>query len=194
MRMVFFSCFMYHALTSSNLQFYDNKKIWKMKIPLKNKNKNCMVSTSGVILTKQNWHGSLTWVFYPQDETIKHLFFQYIFACSIWSVIQITLGLYPTSSIANIFGKRLHGIDYKYIILLRIGAMALIWSLWLCRNDKVFNNKIYLAHYLSLYEDTPYMVATSSHGGSWPLYGGVCVSRGYSYGPFFLGTDSPPPP
>jgi hypothetical protein len=23
-----------------------------------------------------------------------------------------------------------------------VGAMALIWSLWLCRNDKVFNEKI----------------------------------------------------
>jgi hypothetical protein len=27
------------------------------------------------------------------------------------------------------------------MILLKVGAMALIWSLWLCRNDKVFNNK-----------------------------------------------------
>jgi hypothetical protein len=49
--------------------------------------------------------------------------------------------LYTPTSIANIFRNWLHGIDYKYMILLRVGAMALIWSLWLCRNDKVFNNK-----------------------------------------------------
>jgi hypothetical protein len=35
------------------------------------------------------------------------------------------------------------GIDYKYLILLRVGAMALIWSLWLCRNDNFFNGKNY---------------------------------------------------
>jgi hypothetical protein len=49
--------------------------------------------------------------------------------------------LYPPTSIANVFGNWVHGIDYKYRILLRVGAMALIWSLWLCRNDKVFDNK-----------------------------------------------------
>jgi hypothetical protein len=141
-----------------------------------------MVSTSGVILTKRNWHGSSIWVFCPQDETIKHFSSNTSLHVLLWSVIQITLGLYPTSSIANIFDKRLHGIDYKYRILLRVGAIALIWSLWLCRNDKVL---FIVAGYLSLYGDTPYMVATSSHGGSWPLYGGVCMSRGYSYGPFF---------
>jgi hypothetical protein len=59
----------------------------------------------------------------------------------IWSVIQAASGLYPPTSIANIFGNWIHGIDNKYIILLRVGAMALIWSLWLYRNDKIFNNK-----------------------------------------------------
>jgi hypothetical protein len=61
------------------------------------------------------------------------------FAHSIWSVIQAASGLYTPTSIVNIFGNWLHGIDYKYMILLRVGAMSLIWSLWLCRNDKVFN-------------------------------------------------------
>jgi hypothetical protein len=32
----------------------------------------------------------------------------------------------PKASIANIFGDWLHGIDYKYMIPLRVGAMALI--------------------------------------------------------------------
>jgi hypothetical protein len=36
------------------------------------------------------------------------------------------------------------GIDYKYLILLRVGAMALISSLWLCRNDKFLMAKIIL--------------------------------------------------
>jgi hypothetical protein len=36
---------MYNALILTDLPVLDNKKIWKMKIPLKNK-KNCMVSSS----------------------------------------------------------------------------------------------------------------------------------------------------
>jgi hypothetical protein len=57
------------------------------------------------------------------------LFFPCNFARSIWSVIQAASGLYPPTSIANVFGNWVHGIDSKYIILLRVGAMALIWSL-----------------------------------------------------------------
>ena len=49
--------------------------------------------------------------------------------------------MYPPCSVANIFGNWLHGIDHKFRILLRVGALAVIWSLWLCRNDKVFNDK-----------------------------------------------------
>ena len=86
-------------------------------------------------------HGSKKCVFCHRDETIKHLFFQCKVARSIWSVIQVASNLYPPSSVANVFGNWLHGIDHKYIILLRVGAIAFIWSLWLCRNDKVFNDK-----------------------------------------------------
>jgi hypothetical protein len=28
-------------------------------------------------------------------------------------------------------------------VLIRVGALAVIWSLWLCRNDKKFNDKNY---------------------------------------------------
>jgi hypothetical protein len=135
---------MYNALILSDLPVCDNKKIWKMKIPLKNKTFAWHLRW-GVILTKdnfikQNWHGSKTCVFCTHDEMIKHLFFQCNFAYSIWSVIQAASGLYPPTSIINVSRNWVHGIDYKYMILLRVGEVALIWSLWLCRNDKVFNN------------------------------------------------------
>jgi hypothetical protein len=38
------------------------------------------------------------------------LFFQCNFACSIWSVIQAASGLYPLTSITNVFGNWVHGI------------------------------------------------------------------------------------
>lgn len=116
-----------------------------MKIPLKNKI-FAWYLRHGVNLTKdnlikRNWYGSLQCVFCHHDETIKHLFFQCKLTHSIWSVIQIASGLYPPCGVANVFGNWLHGIDYRFRTILRVGVLAVIWSLWLCKNDKVFNNK-----------------------------------------------------
>jgi len=104
-----------------------------------------MVSSSRFILTKdnlikRNWHGSMRCVFCHEDETIKHSFFKCKFARSICSVIQVASSLYPPRSVANIFGNWLHGIDNRFRVLIRVGALAIIWSLWLCRNDNVFND------------------------------------------------------
>jgi hypothetical protein len=60
---------------------------------------------------------------------------------SIWSVIQLASHLCPPCSVANIFGNWLHGIDHRFRMLIRVGAIAVIWSLWLCRIDKVFNDE-----------------------------------------------------
>jgi hypothetical protein len=80
-------------------------------------------------------------VFCHQDETINHLFFQCRFARSIWSLNQVASSLYPPTSVANIFGNCLHGIDLRFRMLIRVGALVVIWLLWLCRNDKVFYDK-----------------------------------------------------
>ena len=116
-----------------------------MKIPLKLKI-FAWYLRKGVILTKdnlvkRNWNGSTKCVLCTHDETIKHLFFQCKVARSIWSAIQIGSNLYPPRSVANIFGNWLHGVDSKERTIIRVGALAVIWSLWLCRNDKVFNDK-----------------------------------------------------
>jgi hypothetical protein len=80
-------------------------------------------------------------VFCHQDEMIKYLFFECCFARSIWSIIQVASNLYPLTSVANIFGNWLHGIDLMFRTLIRVGALAVVWSLWLCRNDKIFIDK-----------------------------------------------------
>jgi hypothetical protein len=33
--------------------------------------------------------------------------------------------------------------DARFKILIRVGAIAVIWSLWLCKNDKVFDSTNY---------------------------------------------------
>jgi hypothetical protein len=137
---------MYNALIHQNILVDDNKMIWKMKIPLKTKVFGWYLHR-GVILTKDNlvkrdWHGNKSCVFCHHGETIKHLFFQCRFARSIWSIIQVASDLYPPRSVANIFGNWLHGIDNRFRTLIRVGALFVLWSLWLCRNDKVFNDKL----------------------------------------------------
>jgi hypothetical protein len=82
-------------------------------------------------------------VFCHQDETIKHLFFQCRFARSIWSIIKAASSMYPRTSVANVYENWLHGIDLRFRTLIRVGALAVIWSLWLCRNNKVFDDKNY---------------------------------------------------
>jgi hypothetical protein len=96
------------------------------------------ISISFVI---KNWHVCRKYVFCSQDETIKHIFFQCRFARSVWLVIQVASTLYPPRSITNIFDNWLNGIDHRFKKHIRVGAIAFIWSLWLCRNDKVFNDK-----------------------------------------------------
>jgi hypothetical protein len=123
----------------------NNNKLWKLKISLRVKVFGWYLR-KGVILTKynlakRNWHGSKKCVFCHQDETIKHLFFQYHFARSIWSVIQLASTLCPPRSITNIFGNWLNGIEHSFKKHIRVGEIAVIWSLWLCRNGKIFNDK-----------------------------------------------------
>ena len=79
--------------------------------------------------------------FCQHDETITHLFFRCEFARSIWSAIQIGSTLHPPRTVANIFGNWLNGVDPRFKLFSRVGAITVIWSLWLCRNDKVFNDK-----------------------------------------------------
>ena len=136
---------MYRALTHSEVPVSNNKKIWKSKIPLKVKIFMWYLHR-GVVLTKdnlarRNWQGSKKCCFCTHDETIKHLLFQCKFARSMWSVIQIASNLYLSTSVANIFGHSLDGISNRFKTLIRVRAYALIWSLWLCRNDFVFNER-----------------------------------------------------
>jgi hypothetical protein len=38
---------------------------------------------------------------------------------------------------ANVFGSWLNGVDHRFKLLLRMGGLAIIWSLRLCRNEGV---------------------------------------------------------
>jgi hypothetical protein len=42
-------------------------------------------------------------------------------------------------NITNLFGNWLNGIDKKTKEQIRVGVCALVWTIWNCRNEVVFN-------------------------------------------------------
>jgi hypothetical protein len=75
----------------------------------------------------------------------------------------------------------MHGIDNRFRTLIRVGALAVLWSLWLCRNDKVFNDKI-SSPLQVIYRCTGTLRLWSSPR---PIYGGLCTIGEYGEGYFF---------
>ena len=68
-----------------------NKRIWKLKIPLKIKIFLWYLKR-GVILTKdnlsrRNWQGSQQYYFCQEDETIQHIFFDCCITRLVWASI-----------------------------------------------------------------------------------------------------------
>jgi hypothetical protein len=49
--------------------------------------------------------------------------------------------LISATQYCQFFGNWLNGIEHRFKKHIRVGAIAFIWSLWLCRTDKVFNGK-----------------------------------------------------
>ena len=119
--------------------------IWKVKVPLKIKVFMWFVH-KGVILTKDNlvkrkWEGSKRCCFCDQDETIEHLFIKCSLAKLLWRTIHVTFNITPPLTISHLFDNWLAGVEPKSAAHIRVGACALFWSLWNCRNDVAFNRQ-----------------------------------------------------
>jgi hypothetical protein len=76
---------------------------------------------------------------------------------------------------SNIFGNWLHGIDKRFTILIMVGEFVIVWSFWLCRNDKVFNGKN-LSFILFIYGRLYNILRIVTY------YRGVCTVGGYGEG------------
>jgi hypothetical protein len=79
-------------------------------------------------LAKRNWHGSKMCCFCHKDETIKHLFFECHFMCSIWSIIQVATRLTKPYSVSHLFGGWLQGFSKEFKPLLLLAAATTCWS------------------------------------------------------------------
>ena len=90
-------------------------------------------------LTKRNWTGLTRCSFCDRDETIKHLFLDCPLAKVLWRTVHIAFNITPPSSVNTLFGTWLNGIGPETARHIRVGVCALLWAVWNCRNDLVFN-------------------------------------------------------
>jgi hypothetical protein len=135
---------MYRALLGTQVIPY-NTFIWKLKLPLKIK-VFVWYLYKGVILTKHN----LAWrqwqdrkcCFCSSNESIQLLFFDFHVAKFIWRIVHVSFNLSPPTSIHNIFIGWLEGINTKLKSHIIVGARDFCWTIWLTRNDIVFNKAI----------------------------------------------------
>lgn len=119
---------------------------WFIKIPLKVKIFLWYLKRKVVLtkdnLFKRNWRGCKRCCFCIKEETIQHLFIDCPFARLAWWTVNCAFNLPPLVNIANMFENWLAGIPKQLKSQLLVGASALCWSIWLCRNDMVFSKKI----------------------------------------------------
>ena len=70
---------------------------------------------------------------------IKHLFFDCPFARVLWRTVHIAFNITPPTSVNALFGTWLNGVEPDLARRIRVGVCALLWTIWTCRNDLVFN-------------------------------------------------------
>lgn len=66
------------------------------------------------------------------------MFFDCYFAHFVWNIF-ITFGAQPPSSIPNLFGSWINAYPSYLKNQILVEAAALLWAMWLNRNDIVFN-------------------------------------------------------
>ena len=80
-------------------------------------------------------------LFFDHDETIQHLFLDCPLAKLLWRTIHIAFNISPPVHIASLFGTWLAGMEQITTVRIWIGICALLWAIWNCRNDMIFNRQ-----------------------------------------------------
>lgn len=120
--------------------------IWKAKIPMKIKiflwsiYSDCIPSAEQLV--RRNWPGEAGCKVCELTETVQHIFFECFLANFCWWTFRDALGWTATPINLNDFlsiscGRR----DTPRPLMIYLLA-CICWSLWLIRNDYVFNNRV----------------------------------------------------
>jgi hypothetical protein len=121
---------MYLDLLNDNT-VYLHKYLWKMKVPLKQKNFRWFLQRKEILtkdnLLKRNWPGSTKCCFCEQTETIQHLFISCPFKKSFGKLCTwLSISRLP---IAHMFGTWLNGIVKSEKTNNRVGVCAILTSI-----------------------------------------------------------------
>jgi hypothetical protein len=132
---------MYAALINNGITV--SQDIWQIKVPTKIKNFLWYLK-KGVILTKDNlvrrhWIGDTTCAFCHLPETIRHLFLDCFYAKFLWRAVHMLFGISPPLSLSDLFNRWSKRGNKKLNSLLLIAAAALSWTVWLTRNEVIFD-------------------------------------------------------
>ena len=77
------------------------------------------------------------------------MFFDYHIAKFVWNQLYFTFGINPPRSVNHMLGSWLSGFSAQLRKMMLVGASALCWSVWLCRNEVVFQ-KVYPNSYMQV--------------------------------------------
>lgn len=100
-------------------------------------------------MAKCNWTGSRRCSFCDHDESIKHLFLDCPMAKILWRSVHIAFNITPPNTIHKLFGTWLDEVESEIAKHIRVGVCVLLWAIWNCRNDLVFNRTTH-THFLQV--------------------------------------------
>jgi hypothetical protein len=91
-----------------------------------------------------------------------------------WLIIRVALGVSIPHRVSHLFGTWLEWISTMLKPIILLGTAVTIWSIWLCKNDLVFEKKklLFFAGYLLVYTPTPLMGYPLEAGCTWFGYEG----------------------
>ena len=96
-------------------------------------------------LAIRNWTGYRRCSFCDHNESIKHLFLDCPMAKKLWRFMHIAFNITPPNTIRT----WLDGVQSETAKLFRVGVCALLWAIWNCMNDLVFNRTTHI-HFLQV--------------------------------------------
>jgi hypothetical protein len=118
--------------------------VWRLKILLKMEIflwffKRVVVLTKDS-LAKRNWNEDKSCCFCSKPETIRHLLFQCSHAMFLCRSVHMVLGVKSPRNAQNLFNDWFSWKDKPFwILFLLMGAAAILWSIWITRNEVVFD-------------------------------------------------------
>ena len=89
---------------------------------------------------------------------MRKLYNSYFLYChftkTIWYIIYIALGIPRRHDVSHIMNGWLGAGDIQNKGIILIGVAAIFWSIWLCRNDIVFNKQSWTTVVQALFRGT----------------------------------------